>query len=144
MKKYLLLLALLPLAALSVHAQKLAEKQVPAAAVATFKKAHPTAKGVKWEKEDANYEAGYEQGDKELSVVITPTGTLLETETELAVSQLPAPVRTALTTQYKGYKVTEAAKIVTATGTTIYEAEVSRAGKKRDVLFNADGTEVKK
>ncbi|GAB3243389.1 hypothetical protein GCM10027346_40200 [Hymenobacter seoulensis] len=144
MKKYLLLLALLPLAALSVHAQKLAEKQVPAAVVATFRQAHPAAKGVKWEKEDANYEAGYERGEKKLSVVITPTGTLLETETELAVSQLPAPVRTALTTQYKGYKVTEAAKIVTATGTTIYEAEISRAGKKRDLLFNADGTEVKK
>ncbi|MFD2719977.1 PepSY-like domain-containing protein [Hymenobacter monticola] len=145
MKKYLLLLALLPLAALSAQAQKVAEKQVPAAVLATFKQAHPTAKGVKWEKEDANYEAGYEQGEEELSVVITPTGTLLETETEMKVAQLPAPVRAALTSQYQGYKVSEAARIVTAaTGTTVYEAEVSRAGKKQDLLFNADGTVVKK
>lgn len=145
MKKYLMLLALLPLAALSAQAQKVAEKQVPAAVVATFMQAHPTAKGVRWEKENANYEAGYEQGEEELSVVITPTGTLLETETEIKVAQLPAPVRAALTSQYKGYNVTEAARIVTAaTGTTVYEAEVSRAGKKQDLLFNADGTAVKK
>ena len=145
MKKHLLLLALLPLAALSAHAQKMAEQQVPAAVVATFKQAHPTAKGVKWEKEAANYEAGYEQGEEELSLVITPTGTLLETETEMPVAQLPAAVRTRLATQYAGYKVTEAAKIVTATtGATTYEAEVSRAGKKKDVLFNADGAEINK
>lgn len=142
MNKVLLLLA--P-SALSVSAQKTTEIQVPAAVMATFKQAHPAAKQVKWEKEGAYYEAGYEQGKQELSMVITPRGTLLETETEIAVAQLPAPVRTALQSQYQGYKVTEAARIVSAaTSTTVYEAEVSRAGKKMDVLFNADGTKVQK
>ncbi|GAC1591039.1 MAG: hypothetical protein NVS3B25_10080 [Hymenobacter sp.] len=145
MKKYLLLLALLPLAILSAQAQKLVEKQVPAAAVATFKKVQPTATAVNWEKEGVNYEAGFRQGKGKMSVVITPAGALLETETEMPVAQLPTAVRSTLASQYKGYKVTEAAKIVTAaTGATTYEAEVSQAGKKHDVLFNADGTEAKK
>jgi len=123
----------------------MAEKQVPAAAVAAFKQAHPSAKSVTWEREAANYEAGFAQGKDEISVLITPSGALLETETEMPPAQLPAAVRTKLATQYKGYKVTEAAKIVTAaTGATTYEAEVSRAGKKMDVLFNADGSEAKK
>ncbi|MBC6989660.1 MULTISPECIES: PepSY-like domain-containing protein [Hymenobacter] len=143
--KKILLPVLLAALSLTAQAQTIPAAKVPAAAVAAFKKAHSNAKEVKWEKEDGNYEAGFKQGKDEMSVVITPTGTLLETETELPVSQLPAPVRTTLASQYSSYKVTEAAKIVTAaTGATTYEAEVSKAGKKRDVLFNADGKEVKK
>ena len=143
--KTLLLLAVGTLLTAAAYAQKLPAKQVPAAVVATFKKAFPTVTAVQWEKEAANFEAGFHQGKTEMSVVITPAGTLLETETEMAVAQLPAPVQATLTRNFKAYKVTEAAKIVTAaTGATTYEAEVSQAGKHRDVLFNADGTEVKK
>jgi len=40
--------------------------------------------------------------------------------------------------------VTEAATIVSAARLTTYEAELSKAGKKHDVLFNADGTLAKK
>ena len=145
MKKQLLLLVTAVLAAGAAQAQKLAAAQVPAAATATFKKTFPTVKTVKWEKEGADYEAGFDMGKAEMSAVITAAGVLKETETEMAVAQLPAPVQKTLATSFKAYKITEAAKIVTAaTGTTTYEAEISQAGKHRDVLFNADGTEVKK
>ena len=145
MKKQLLLAATAILIVGAAQAQKLAAAQVPAAATATFQKTFPTVKTVKWEKEGADYEAGFDMGKAEMSVVITAAGVLKETETEMAVAQLPASVQNTLATSYKAYKITEAAKIVTAaTGTTTYEAEISRAGKHRDVLFNADGTEVKK
>ena len=145
MKKQLLLAATAMLIAGAAQAQKLAAAQVPAAATATFQKTFPTVKTVKWEKEGADYEAGFDMGKAEMSVVITAAGVLKETETEMAVAQLPASVQKTLATSYKAYRITEAAKIVTAaTGTTTYEAEISRAGKHRDVLFNADGTEVKK
>lgn len=145
MKTVFLLLAAAPLLANSAQAQKVAAAQVPAAATATFKKAFPTVKAVKWEKEGADYEAGFDMGKAEMSAVITAVGVLKETETEMAIGQLPAPVKATLAANYKAYKVTEAAKIVTAaTGTTTYEAEVSQGGKHHDVLFNADGTEVKK
>ena len=145
MKKQLLLAATAMLITGAAQAQKLAAAQVPAAAAATFKKTFPTVKTVKWEKEGADYEAGFDMGKAEMSAVITAAGVLKETETEMAVAQLPAPVQKMLATSYKAYKITEAAKIVTAaTGTTTYEAEISQTGKHRDVLFNADGTEVKK
>ena len=100
---------------------------------------------MKWEKEGADYEAGFEVGKAEMSAVITAAGILKETETEMPVAQLPVSVQKALAANYKSSKITEAAKIVTAaTGTTTYEAEVSQGGKHHDVLFNADGTEVKK
>ncbi|GAB2873806.1 PepSY-like domain-containing protein [Hymenobacter ruber] len=145
MKKQLLLAAAAMLTAGAAQAQKVAAAQVPAAATATFKKTFPTVKTVKWEKEGADYEAGFDMGKAEMSAVITAAGVLKETETEMAVAQLPAPVQKALAANYKGHKITEAAKIVTAaTGATTYEAEISQAGQHRDVLFNADGTEVKK
>ena len=145
MEKQLLLAVTAMLIAGAAQAQKLAAAQVPAAATATFQKTFPTVKTVKWEKEGADYEAGFDMGKAEMSVVITAAGVLKETETEMAVAQLPASVQNTLATSYKAYKITEAAKIVTAaTGTTTYEAEISRAGKHRDVFFNADGTEAKK
>ena len=145
MKTLLLTLAAAVLLATAAHAQKVTAANVPAAAVATFKQHFPTVKTVKWEKEGADYEAGFEMGKAEMSAVITAAGVLKETETEMPVAQLPAPVQKALATNYKGSKITEAAKIVTAaTGATTYEAEISQGGKHREVWFNADGTEVKK
>ena len=145
MKNQLLLAAVAVLIAGTAQAQKVAAAQVPAAAAATFKKTFPAVKTVKWEKEGGDYEAGFDMGKAEMSAVITAAGVLKETETEMAVAQLPASVQKALATSYKAYKITEAAKIVTAaTGAITYEAEISQAGKHRDVLFNADGSEVKK
>ncbi|MCI1187153.1 PepSY-like domain-containing protein [Hymenobacter sp. DH14] len=144
MKTLLTTLAVAALLAPAAHAQKLAAAKVPAAAAAAFRQHFPGVKSVKWEKEGADYEAEFVQGKAEMSAVITAAGVLKETETEMPVAQLPAPVQKALATYYKAAKVTEAAKIVTAaTGATTYEAEISQAGQHRDVLFRADGTEVK-
>ncbi|RYE04846.1 MAG: hypothetical protein EOP33_08370 [Rickettsiaceae bacterium] len=79
-----------------------------------------------------------------MSALLSPAGALLETETDMAPSHLPAPVRATLARAYPGYKVTEAATIVAASGATTYEAEVSKHGKRRDVVFHADGTPAKK
>ena len=137
-----ILLAALRLAG-PASAQQLAAARVPAAAVAAFHHAFPAAKAAKWETEGTDYEAGFVLGTATMSAVITAAGELRETETGLAPAQLPAPVRQALGARYAAYRVTEAAKIVTAaTGATTYEAEVSRGGQHRDVLFRADGTEV--
>ncbi|GAB3825882.1 PepSY-like domain-containing protein [Hymenobacter jeollabukensis] len=143
MKTYLLLALATGLAG-AAKAQEITAKQVPPAAVASLKKAYPAAKSIKWEKEDGNYEAEFQQGADRLSVVITPAGQLLETETEIRTAQLPAAVRSKLVRAYAGYQVTEAARIVTAaTGATTYEAELRRPGKKMDVIFDANGAVVR-
>lgn len=145
MKRTFGLLAAALLLAGSASAQKLKTAQVPAAVVAGFNQKFPQAKEVKWEKEDSHYEAGFEQGKQEMSALLSTDGTLVETETEIQVSQLPAEVRATLARQHKGVKIKEAAKIVAAgTGAVTYEAEIVQGGKTRDVLFDAAGREVKK
>lgn len=125
-------------------AQSLKPTQVPAAAKATFKARFPTVKTNTWEKEGDKFEAGFKLNGNTMSAVITPTGELVETETDMSPGKLPAAVRAKLASAYKAYKVSEAATLVAADGTTTYEAEVSKGGKKQDIVFNADGTLAKK
>ena len=143
--KNLLLAALAFLLVGPAFAQKLAPAQVPPAVVATFQKTFPQATAVQWEKENADYEAGFQQAGTTMSALLSAGGELRETETGLAPSALPAPVRATLATRYKGSKVHEAARIVAAqTGAITYEAEVRQHGQHRDLLFTADGKEVAK
>ncbi|TGE22627.1 PepSY-like domain-containing protein [Hymenobacter metallicola] len=145
MKQYLILAAFALALAAPAHAQQLKATQVPATVVAAFKQKFAQVKEVKWEKEGDKYEAGFEQGKVEMSALLSASGELLETESEMAPTQLPAAVQAKLASTYKAYKVTEAAKIVTAsTGATSYEAEVMKGGKKRDILFEANGQEITK
>ncbi len=145
MKRVIVLLGAALLLAGSASAQKLKVAQVPAAVVAGFNRQFPQAREVKWEKEGEQYEAGFEQGKQELSALLDASGKLVETETEINVDQLPAAVRATLARQYKGIKIKEAAKIVAAdTGAVTYEAEIAQSGKTVDVLFDAEGREVKK
>ena len=143
--KHLLITAAVALAAPGLaRAQMLKPAQVSAAARATFKARFPAVQANTWEKEGDKYEAGFKLHGTTMSALITPAGELVETESDTAPGKLPAPVRAALTRDYKAYKITEAATLVSAGGATTYEAEVSRSGKKQDVVFNADGTRARK
>ncbi len=134
MKHILVLSALLALAPAAAFAAA-SKTKPPQAVLQAFQKAYPNAEDVDWEMEDGMYEAEFEQGDKEQSATFTATGQLIETETEIAVSELPAAVREYLAANYKGKKIKEAARIVTAKNTVMYEAEV----KRRDLMFDEQG-----
>lgn len=115
-------------------AQKNIADKVPANVKAAFAKLHP-AVNAKWEKEKQNFEAAFKVNGKSTSEVYNAKGELLETETELALNNLPAEVQAKL----KGLKVKETAKITKADGSVVYEAEV----KGKDLLFDAKGNAVK-
>ncbi|MEZ0612434.1 PepSY-like domain-containing protein [Fibrella sp. WM1] len=109
--------------------------ETPAAVKATIARLYPTAKNVKFEKEDGDYEAGFKHNGKSMSVVLDAKGTVKETETEIPVNALPAAVRDYVAKQMPGKKIKEAAEIVDANGTKKYEAEVG--GK--DLMFDTSG-----
>lgn len=110
------------------------------AAKATLKKAYPAATNVKWDKEDGGYEASFKNDGKPMSLIIDAKGLVKETETDIAVAELPAVVRAYVAKQMPGKKIKEAAIIVNGAGKKMYEAEVG--GK--DVLFDEAGVPVKK
>lgn len=128
MQKMMLILTFCFGASFSVCAQK----APPAAVVTAFNQKFSNIKELKWEKEkNGAWEAEFEQGEVDMSANFSADGKWLETETEIKVAELPAPVQAAL----KGKRVKEAAKILRADGSTVYEAEV----KHKDLLYDAGG-----
>ncbi len=123
------------LVGLGFHFAACAQKTPPAAVLAAFNQQFSNVKELEWGKEkNGDWEAEFEQNGVESSANFSAAGLWLETETEIEVADLPAPVQTAL----QGKKVKEAAKILRADGTTVYEAEV----KHKDLLFDAAGKPV--
>ncbi len=138
MKKLFIITIVAGISGLSACGQKLKDSQVPAAAKAAFQKQYPNTKAG-WEKEDANYEMNFRQNGKSMSSVIDKNGTILETETDISVSNLPQSAQAYIKEHYKGAKIKEAAKIVKASGEVNYEALIN--GK--DVMFDRNGNFIK-
>jgi hypothetical protein len=119
----------------AVHGQKLSEAQVPPTVLSAFKTGHPGVTHVKWEKEGPNYEGEFKTDGKEQSVVMDAQGAVLETETQIAGNELPAPIKEYLEKNYKGAKIGETSMIISASGELKYEVEI----RNKDLLFDSAG-----
>lgn len=139
MKRILFLLVSVTIFSGCANAQKMKSSEVPAAVKSAFERQYPDVKDVDWEKEDSNYEAGFEVNKIETSVVYDVSGNLIETEVEIAVSALPQTAQDYIAKNYPKSKISEAAKITDASGAITYEAEVGES----DLIFDANGNFVK-
>lgn len=134
MKKLILMTVAAMITSLT-FAQKTQDKNVPAIIKSAFQKQYPDAKEVKWEKENGNYEAEFEVGETDYSVLIDASGNIIETEIEISNDALPANAKEYISKNYAGQKIKEAAKITDAKGTVTYEAEI----KGKDLIFDSNG-----
>lgn len=134
MKKFTMfaLLILFATFAYADHDKDIKEKDVPSEVKSAFQKQFPEAKKVEWEKEKSNYEAEFEVKKVEMSACYDKTGNLLETETEIAVTDLPKEAIAYVKEHCKGKKIKEASKSVDNKGVTTYEAEAKHGTMKFD------------
>lgn len=97
----------------------------------------------------AVYEVELEQGEKEVELTIAPDGTVMEKETEVAFSDVPAAVQAAIAKAAEGAEIDEVTEEVTywvvtlkkvETPQTTYEAEVIKDGKEMEIEVGADGS----
>lgn len=87
MKRILLASAMSAAISLVSTAQKLPESKVPDAVKKSFAKNHPGITA-KWENEDGQFEAGYKQNGKSISILYNPDGVMTESEVAIKVSEL--------------------------------------------------------
>src|SRR4051794_4948294 len=129
------LLILIPglCATLSLHAQKVSEESVPQIVRSGLPKSYQ-AKNVAWSKEESNYEAAFKSEGKEISLVIDAAGKIIETETEIRKSAIPAAIAGTLQKDYAGYIIEEAARIVAANGEDSYEVEVEKGKETFELI----------
>ena len=134
MKKLLMSVMAITAIVCAANAQKVHAKKVPAAVKASFARQYPGITA-SWEKEEGKYEAGFDHNGHEMSALFETTGAMTESEMEIKVNELPAPVMQYINAHHKGAVVKEAAKITKATGEVNYEAEV----RGKDLIFDATG-----
>lgn len=134
MKKIAIMSAFIAAIGFTACAQKIDASKVPAPVKAAFAKDYPNI-SAKWEKENGKFEAGFKQHGSVMSILYEANGTMVESEIDIKVSDLPASVLAYVKEHYKGKTIKEGAKITKADGTVNYEAEVG--GK--DVIFDANG-----
>jgi len=134
MKRLIFILALMVTVSLA-NAQKVSEKEIPAAIKSAFQQKYHNVKSVKWEKEKGNYEAGFKEGKTNCSVLIDPSGHIIETEVEITIVELPADARAYVTKNYPHKNIKEAAKITDAKNHVSFEAEI----EGKDLIFDSTG-----
>ena len=127
--------ALLLILSMSIFAQK----NIPTVVKATFAKNFPSIKVAKWEKENENFEAGFTKDGMACSALISAKGKLLESETEIDLTTLPAPCIEYVAKNYPSKKLQSAAKIIDFNGNVTYEAAI----KGLDLIFDTKGTFIK-
>jgi hypothetical protein len=122
-----------------VMAQKIQSKDVPEIVKAAFLNEFPSVKGTRWDKEENNFEASFDNNKLDQSVVFDGEGNILETEAEIEISKLPQAAKDYLSSTYPEKKIKEIAQITDAQKTITYEVEISGM----DVIFSEQGKFIK-
>ncbi|APU11630.1 PepSY-like domain-containing protein [Cellulophaga lytica] len=108
-----------------------------------FAKKFPTAKKVKWEKENTTeWEAEFKMNKVEYSANFLEDGTWKETEHEIDENDIPQNVKAALASSFPGYEMEEAEISETQNG-TVYEFEIEKDETEIEVAIDANGKVVK-
>ena len=139
MRKSVIIVVALVLSTIA-FAQKVKATKVPEIVLKSLMSEYPNAKKVKWDKEDNNFEASFKLNKIANSVVFNNEGEILETEVEINFNELPKKAVNYIIKNYKNQKVKETAKIITAKGNIIYEAEI----KGKDIFFDNNGNLITK
>ncbi len=140
--KKLLVLILVAAFTVTLSAQ---DVNVPKEVKEAFTQKYPNVMNVKWSKENSEeFEAEFTLNGVKTSVVLDEEGDIEETETAVTIGDLSGNVISYVKDNYKGYDITEAAKIVDEDGNVFYEAEISKGESRTDLLFDTAGNPVKK
>ena len=141
MKNYFIVLAAVIITGMSVNCQGI---KVPEVVKNSFATKYPGAKEVKWGKEKAKeFEAEFKLNKTSAFANFGLDGSWVETETRIAVADLPAAVSTAIKTKYPGSPITLAEKTEQPGNKVLYEVVIKVNGKKKAVELNPDGSFVK-
>lgn len=113
----------------------------PEIVTAAFKEKFPGAEKVKWDKENQHeYEAAFMWNGIKYSANFSDKGAWLETESPVAVQELPTAVQINFTQQHPQIKEYHVSKIEFANGTMKFEFECKKGLQTIEYFYLTDGT----
>jgi len=124
---------------ISVSACGQSGKDVPASVSSAFTQKFPNASKVKWGKEnEKEWEAEFKMDGKEYSANFDLAGAWIETEYEVAATELPAVVMAAIEKESAGLKIGEAAVSETKDG-KVYEVTAGKGKAAMAFVVDSNG-----
>ncbi|MBK9419713.1 MAG: PepSY-like domain-containing protein [Flavobacteriales bacterium] len=142
MKTPLMILSVLALS-VSACGQKVSEADVPQPVKAAFMKQFPKADHAHWGMESkTEYEVEFKQGSESMSATYGNTGEWMETEKDLKLAALPAPVRATIAQNYADQKLGDISHVDSPKG-ELYEVDMEKGEQSMEVVFSTDGKVMK-
>ena len=134
MKILYLVMAVLFLS-VQAEAQSVRNKDIPDKVKQSMESMYPQASKVQWEMHDGMYEASFMVNDKKTSVVFSNQGQFSESETEIAMDELPELAQYYVTYHLSSETIEEIEMETDAHGVVTYEVETDGG----EYLFSAEG-----
>lgn len=141
MKRMLLCIVTLVAFGAALAAAQLPADKVPSGVVQAYHVKFPGQRPVEWKlKNDGNYEAEFKLNGVDIAVKFSPAGQWLETETTIAIAELPKAVATAIARDFKGYKVIETQRLEDVEHRVLLEVHLENAKEILKTQFEPGGT----
>lgn len=121
--------------------QDIPQSEVPSVVLNALKTAHPAAANVEWEKQKDLYEAEFDIDTKDYTVQLNATGTILQTKYDVAETEIPAAIKSAVSSKYKDLKLDDVER-VEKNGRTYYQVELEGTLKSKELVLDESGKEV--
>ena len=138
---WLLLVALVP--GQGLHAQAIAEQDVPPLAFGAMLTQYPQAQQVTWRRVQDWYQASYRQGHTYRLVRFTSNGDVEATGRDIAPDSLPLPIKHTLTMHYPTRTICRAIEVTNAqTGGHTYEMATCETAFSRTITLTAAGRKI--
>ncbi|MDO1511634.1 PepSY-like domain-containing protein [Maribacter confluentis] len=102
------------------------------------------AEDILWTVENNFYQVYYFLLARHTSSYFDEQGQWVETETEIAVDELPHNVLQALRTKMGEYEILDKELVATRAGKILHEDDLEKDGKTYDILFNQEGKILRK
>ena len=123
-----------------LSAQQITASQVPASVKAGVQAKFPGAKVTEWKLKGKDYEAEFTLNRIDIAAKFDATGKWLETETTIALLEVPPAVRDKFASHFAGYKVVETQSLQRGDGSgLIYEIHFENRKEVVKAQFAPDG-----
>lgn len=120
------------------YSQDIPASQVPAAITKTFKAKFPKTTGLDWEKKGDLYEADFDVNMIDHKALYDASGKLVALKKDIRKADLPAAVKSAIDTRYKGFRIDDAERVERG-GKVYYQVELDGRPNDEKLVFTADG-----
>ncbi|PRX48839.1 PepSY-like domain-containing protein [Salegentibacter salegens] len=138
MKKSIFLILAIAMGFTACEDDDLRNSDIPSVVLNGFTEEFPNATGVEWEKKAEFFEAEFALENVDYEAVLNTEGSLIKYKYDMVYDDLPAAVKTTITTDYDKTKIDEV-ELLKISENTYYQVEFEEEPTDANVIFEETG-----